>query len=173
MSLLGTTNLISISSLELWNNVNESKLNFYYHFEIHFRSQWPWPLTQGHQFQQDLSQCSKQLFNENCVQISTSVCLEFCSLTDWHTDRQTHIQTYCSENITSPRIRGSVKIHGREGKKGSKSSSQSSVLEARRVIVSRLPEVQLVGAKWRAFRAVLGEIFEAIVGVWCPIVTPS
>ena len=58
-------------------------------------SLWPWLLTQGHQFQQDLSQCGKQPFSENRVQIDSFVRLEFCSQveSDTQTDRQTHRQT--------------------------------------------------------------------------------
>ena len=51
-------------------------------------------LTQGHQFQKGPSQCGKQSFSDNLDQISTSIQLEFCSLTDRHTDRQTHTHTH-------------------------------------------------------------------------------
>ena len=74
-------------------------------------SLWPWPLTQGHQFQRCSIQCGKQTFSENRVQIGSPVRLEFFSqveLTHRHTD--THTQTNWSENITLPRFCGSVKI---------------------------------------------------------------
>ena len=59
---------------------------------------WPLPFTQGDQIQSGPSQWCKQLYSENCVQISTSVWLEFCSQADFrqtHTHRQTdtHRQT--------------------------------------------------------------------------------
>ena len=44
---------------------------------MNITSQWPWLLTQGHQFQQGLSKCNKQTFSENCAQIGTFVRLEF------------------------------------------------------------------------------------------------
>ena len=67
-------------------------------------SLWPWPSTKGHQFQKGSSQCRKQQFSKNRVQINVSVRVKFGSLTDRHTytDRytHTHLQTNCSENIT-------------------------------------------------------------------------
>ena len=60
--------------------------------KMDIKSLWPWPLTQGHQFQLGLSQCSKQPFSENHVRIRSSVRLEFCSQenirhTHKHTDK--------------------------------------------------------------------------------------
>ena len=58
------------------------------------------------------SQGGKQPFSENRVQIGAFVRLDFCSqeVADTQTDRQTHTQTNCSENITPPRFRGGVII---------------------------------------------------------------
>ena len=76
-------------------------------------SLWPWPLTQGHQIQQGPSQCRKQPFSENRVQIGESVGLEFCSqeFPDTQTDRHTHTQTHrqtAMKIFTPPRFRGDV-----------------------------------------------------------------
>ena len=74
---------------------------------------WPWPLTQGHQYQFGLSQCNKQPYSENRVQIGGIL---FTWNPDTHTYRQrhththTHTQTNWSENITPPRFRGGVKM---------------------------------------------------------------
>ena len=78
--------------------------------EMGITSLWPWPLTQGHQNQFGLSQCQKQPFSENRVQIGASVRVEFCSqeVRDTQTHRQTDTQTNCSENITLPRFHGGV-----------------------------------------------------------------
>ena len=69
-------------------------------------------MTQGHQLQLGLSQCSQQPFSENRVQIGASARLEFCSQADSRTDtqrdKQTHRQTNFSEDITPPRFRGGV-----------------------------------------------------------------
>ena len=40
-----------------------------------------------------MSQCAKQPFSENCVQIGAFFLLEFCSLTDRHTHTHTHTHT--------------------------------------------------------------------------------
>ena len=67
---------------------------------------------------QGSSQCGKQPFSENRVQIGSSVWLEFCSQAepdrqaDKKTDTHTHTdtQTNYSENITPPLFHGGVII---------------------------------------------------------------
>ena len=81
----------------------EGKLTKNYEEKKNFDPLWPWPLTQGHQFEKGLSQCAKQPISKNRVQIGVSVQLEFCSQeksrthththTHTHRDRQTHRQT--------------------------------------------------------------------------------
>ena len=95
-----------------------------YEEKMDIESLWPWPLTIGHQFQLGMSQCCKQPFRKNRVQIDVYVRLEFfftsrAGHTDIQTDRHTHThththrhtdtQTNCSENITPPRFRGGEK----------------------------------------------------------------
>ena len=111
--------------ISFWSNIKElrykvGKLIENYEEKMGITSLWPWPLTQGHQIQYGPSQCSKQPFSENRVQIDASVRLEFCSQevpdtqTDRQTDRHTHTHTHTdtqtnwSENITPPRFRGGV-----------------------------------------------------------------
>ena len=62
-------------------------------------SLWPWPLTQGHRFLKDSSQCVKQPISQNRVQIGAS---KFYSQALTQTDRHTHTQTNCNGNITHP-----------------------------------------------------------------------
>ena len=65
-------------------------------------------LTQGPQCQQGLSQCSKQPFIENRVQVGNPFGWNFVhkQSSDKHTD--THTQTNLNGNITPPQFRGGV-----------------------------------------------------------------
>ena len=62
------------------------------------------------QYQYGSSQCSKQLFSKNRVQIGASVRLEFCSQADRQTDRHTHThtETICNKDIIPPRFHRGV-----------------------------------------------------------------
>ena len=70
------------------------KLTKNFEEKVGITSLWPWPLTQGLQFQKGPSQCSMQPFSKNRVQIGASVRLEFCSLTDRLTQSHTHLHTH-------------------------------------------------------------------------------
>ena len=94
-----STKGISIAYLiSFWLFIRElrykvGKLTENYEEKIGITSLWPWLLTQGNQFQWGLSQCGKQPFSENCVQIGSSFRLEFCSQENIrHTHRQTAVK---------------------------------------------------------------------------------
>ena len=76
-------------SSTVWKSILENYVE-----TMDIASLWPWPSTNDYQ---SWIHCSKQPFSENCIQISSSDRLEFCSLTD----RQTHRQTNCSEKIAT------------------------------------------------------------------------
>ena len=65
---------------EIWSNeiYKLGKLTENYGEKMSITSLWPWPLTQGNQFQKDSSQYGKQPISENRVQIVSSDRLEFC-----------------------------------------------------------------------------------------------
>ena len=85
--------IAAVYQISVWSSLRElrhtvEKLTENYGEKMDIVSLWPWPLTQGHQFQKGLSQCGNR--------IGAFVRLEFRSkekIRHSHTQRHTHRQT--------------------------------------------------------------------------------